>query len=340
MPFLGVDPSPGEIRRERVNIARLADGSPVYVPVVAIRGRQDGPTSYLQAGIHGDEATGIEVLRRVLAALDPDSLRGLVVAVPIGNVPAFLTRSRFFVNEERTAVDMNRIFPGDHRGLLTERIAAVLVDEFLLHAQHAIDFHSALAGCRIPPCTYIGEPRGHPVHEGQERIADGLALDFTCYQEGVRQTGPTNLARSFCAIAADAGIPAVIAELGESQRVTWEYVDRGVTGTLSALAALGHLPSQAPTTNTGASVRFRDIAHVYSDFGGLLNPFGAVGQLVKAGDPLMSVFDPVSGNEETIVSPVDGFLFRQMLWASCNTGAEVCWVAHNLVQGNARGGGS
>ena len=88
MTFVGIDPRPGEVRRERVPVGRLADGIDAYVPVVAIGGTADGPTAYLQAGIHGDEVTAIEVLRRVLVAIDPAAVRGRIIAVPIGNVPA------------------------------------------------------------------------------------------------------------------------------------------------------------------------------------------------------------------------------------------------------------
>lgn len=49
MPFLDVTAEPGERTQRRVPIAELADGSPVSLPVVVIRGRQEGPVLYLQA---------------------------------------------------------------------------------------------------------------------------------------------------------------------------------------------------------------------------------------------------------------------------------------------------
>jgi uncharacterized protein len=330
VPFLGVDPQPNEMRRERVAIGQFADGSPVDVPVVVIRGAADGPTAYLQAGIHGDEVTGIEVCRRVVASLDPATLRGTVVAVPIGNVPAYRNRSRSFLDEERGPIDMNRVFPGDLAGLLTERIAATLVEEFLRPADYAVDFHSALAGCAIAPCAYVSGAEGHAVRHVQERLADAFALGLTCLQEGTTEFGHSNLTRSFCATAERAGVPAIIAEMGESGRITADVVDHGVAGTRRALAALGNLAADdAPAPEP--SVRFRAIAFVHAESGGLVNHAVALGDPVEEGDVLGAIVDPLSGEEMPVVSPVAGIVLRLLTLGTCNVGAELVWVAHELV---------
>jgi uncharacterized protein len=330
VPFLGVEPRKGEVRRERVTIGQLADGSPVYLPVVTVGGTADGPIAYLQAGIHGDEITGIEVCRRVIASLDPSDVRGTVVAVPIGNVPAYLNRSRSFADEERGPIDMNRIFPGDPRGLLTERIASALVEEFLHHVDYAVDFHSALAGCTIAPCAYVSGSEGHAVRRVQERLADAFGLGLTCLQEGTTEFGHSNLTRSFCATAERAGVPAIIAEMGESGRISAEFVELGVQGARRALAASGNLPGagQAPPP---PSVRFRSIAFVHAERGGLVDHAVALRDRVAEGDVLATIVDPVGGEETQVVSPVSGIVLRLLTLGSCNVGAELAWVAHQLV---------
>lgn len=334
MPFLGVEPQSSEVRRERVAVGQFADGSPVVVPVVAIRGAADGPTAYLQAGIHGDEVTGIEVCRRVMASLDPEEVRGTVVAVPIGNVPAYLNRSRSFLDEERGPIDMNRVFPGDPSGLLTERIAWTLVDEFLRPADYAVDFHSALAGCAIAPCAYVSGAEGHPVRQVQQQLAEAFGLGLICLQEGTTEFGHSNLTRSFCATAERAGVPAIIAEMGESGRITAGVVERGVAGARRALAALGNLvPDGAPPP---PSVRFRAIAFVHAERGGLVNHAVALGDRVEEGDVLGMVVDPVGGEETPVVSPVAGIVLRLLKLGTCHVGAELVWVAHDLAEGVGR----
>jgi predicted deacylase len=334
VPFLGVDPRRSEVRRERVAVAQYADGSPVVVPVVAIRGAAEGPTAYLQAGIHGDEVTGIEVCRRLLASLDPTELRGTVVAVPIGNVPAYRNRSRSFLDEERGPIDMNRVFPGDPAGLLTERIAATLVEEFLRPADYAVDFHSALAGCTIAPCAYVSGAEGHPVRDVQERLAEAFGLGLICLQEGTTEFGHSNLTRSFCATAERAGVPAIIAEMGEAGRITAGVVELGVAGARRALAEMGNLAPDGAAPPLSA--RFRAIAFVHAERGGLVNHAVALGDRVEEGDMLGTVADPVGGEETPVVSPVGGIVLRLLTLGTCNVGAELAWVAHHLVGGGPR----
>ena len=334
MAFFGIAPGPGEIVRERVTVGQLADGTPAYVPVVAIAGRHDGPTAYLQAGIHGDEITAIEVCRRLIASIDPADVRGRIVAVPIGNVPAFLNRKRSFVEEERGPIDMNRVFPGDPAGLLTERIAAALVGELLEHADYALDFHSALAGCNIMPCAYVSAAATDPLRPAQEQLASSLGWGLTCLQEGITAMGHTNLARSFCAVAERAGVPAIIAELGESGRITAEVVDVGVSGARQVLAAQGNLPTQPAAPGDARPTRFRNIAFVHAERGGIVNHRLPLGAKVARGEDLAVVHDPVTGDAMSVTAPFDGIVLRQLTLGTCAMGAELVWVAHDIVAEN------
>ncbi len=329
MPFLDVDAPPGGVTRARVPVAQLADGSDAVLPVVVIRGPVDGPTAYLQAGVHGDEVTGIDVCRRVLAAIDPTDVRGRIVGVPVANVPAYRDRRRSFVQEERGPIDMNRVFPGDPCGLLTERVAATLVSELLAHADYAIDFHSALAGCDISPCAYVSSEPGTALRARQEALADALAFGLTCLQDGVTAMGHTDLSRSFSAAAERLGIPAVIAELGESGRITSHRLRTGVDGTLRALVAQGSLEADAAPA-PAPSRRFRRIAFVHAERGGMVEHLLDLGRPVRAEEPLARIVDPVTAEEELVLSPVDGIVLRQLTLGTCNVGAELVWVAHQL----------
>ena len=67
---------PGTARAVALPITRLVTGAEVDLPVRVVHGREDGPTVWVDAAIHGDEAVGVEVVRQVLAGLDPKTFRG------------------------------------------------------------------------------------------------------------------------------------------------------------------------------------------------------------------------------------------------------------------------
>ena len=64
----------GTIRNLELPITRLVTGSDVSLPVRVVHGREDGPTVWVDAAIHGDEVVGVEVIRQVLAGLDPKTV--------------------------------------------------------------------------------------------------------------------------------------------------------------------------------------------------------------------------------------------------------------------------
>lgn len=324
--FLDVPIRPGETIRERVTVGELPDGSPVALPVVTIGGAKPGPTLYLQAGIHGDEQTGIAICRGAITGIDPERVSGTVVAVPVANVPAYLTRTRGFLHEERWLIDINRIFPGNREGLLTERIANVLFTEFASHADLTIDLHSALDGCDIAPFVYIDpdDDEGGTL-AAREKYGLAYGTPYAYYKRRGQMFGTSDLSRSFSAQAEAAGITTISAEVGESRRVSWERVPDGVQGIRNVMIAMGMLDEE-PVTGPPAR-RFSSIRLVHATRGGGLRLSVDLGTEVAAGQEIGEIVDVFGQRVERLEAPTDGFILRAMRLGSVSTGAEVVWVA-------------
>jgi predicted deacylase len=323
--FLDVPVQRGAVNYERVAVGEFSDGSPVAVPVVTIGGCQDGPVLYIQAGLHGDEVTGIEICQRALAAIDPAQLRGTVVAVPVANVPAYLSRTRGWLHEERWMIDMNRVWPGNAAGLLSERICDILFEQFVKHADLTLDLHSALEGCDIAPFVYI-DPDDDDQGTLQRRETCGRAFGtpYVYYKASGAKLGTSDMSRSLGSVAEAHGLAKVTAEMGESRRVSNEVVSLGVDGILNVAGALGMLDRSLPDTSTQRE--FHQIKLVHVTRGGLLRMAVNLHDEVVAGQPIGEVVDVFGRTVETIESPIDGWVLRVMRLANVATGAEVAWV--------------
>ena len=310
----------------RVPIGVYADGSPVELPVAVIRGRRPGPTLYLQAGLHGDELTGIDICRRVLAELDPEQLSGTVVSVPLANPPAHRSRTRGAVTEERGPIDANRVFPGSDGGLLTERIVHTLFHEFISHADLALDLHSALDGCNIAPFVYIDPDDDESgTLERREGAARAFGTPYLYYKGRGQKLGTSDMSRSLRSQADAAGIPSFSAEMGESRRVSAAYVPIGVRGVHNVLR---HLGMEVGEVDVPEEQRiFRTISLVHADAGGALRWCVDLGDQVSAGQTIAELVDLFGAEVETLTAPTDGFVLRKMLYGSISTGAEVAWIA-------------
>ncbi len=99
------------------------------IPVHVFLGKRPGPTSIVQAGIHGDEIGGSHALAEWLE----DGVRleaGKLLVIPIMNPPAYRARERAAPG----GLDLNRCFPGDpsaperERRLAAQFMALVLAE--------------------------------------------------------------------------------------------------------------------------------------------------------------------------------------------------------------------
>lgn len=113
---------PGEMKRGGIPIGKDMYARDREVPIIVYRGVEDGPILWLNGATHGDEPEGPFSIFKALAQIDPQKLRGTVVAVPAMNVQAFTAGTRGDPLDT-FSYDMNRLYPGKAEGYTTERIA-------------------------------------------------------------------------------------------------------------------------------------------------------------------------------------------------------------------------
>src|SRR4051812_45147630 len=119
---------PGESRQVVLCRHPLPTKTHIEIPVSVFRSETEGPVLFLQAGMHGDEINGIEIIRKLITRHDvTHPLKGTIIAIPIINIISFLYGSR----ELPDGRDLNRCFPGSKNGSLGSRIAYDLMKEVI-----------------------------------------------------------------------------------------------------------------------------------------------------------------------------------------------------------------
>lgn len=323
--YLDVNIKRGEIVKQRVHVADYLDNSPVSIPVLTMGGQVDGPTVYIQAGMHGDESTGIEVAQRFVKTLDPAKLRGNLVYVPVANLPSHMTRTRGFLHEERWLMDMNRLWPGRADGLLTERLANIFFEQFVSQADFTIDMHTALDGCDIIPFTYVW-PADDTSGTMAERVRLAKAFGAPVYfHKRASKFGTSDVARSLNMQADAIGAKVVLVEMGESRRVAGRFVETGVKGLTNIFRQAGLLEGKPELPAN--PIELQGFAVVHANRGGGLRVHVDLHEQVKKGQTIAEIVDLFGDSIETIASPRDGMIMRIMRLGSVATGAELAWVA-------------
>lgn len=292
-----VFPAPGQADRRL-----LAFDSPTLAdyewPYFAISGAADGPTLCLIAGIHGAEYPPIDAVMRFCRALDPATLRGRVVGVPVVNLPAFWERTPFVCPRDGT--NPNRVFPGRADGSFSEVMAHHIFETVIRRGDYLLDLHCGDLVEDLAPFSIVQQTEDERVDRVALEMATAFALAYTIVQPhgGGPIGGTTNAA------AAYVGIPAVIAEAGGVGQLQPEAVDlhlRGLRRVLQRLEMLEGEPEVLPD-----SVRMRDFVWLRAERGGFFHRAVAAGDRIAQGGLIGRMVDLWGEPRDEIVSPVDG----------------------------------
>ncbi|MBI4278127.1 MAG: succinylglutamate desuccinylase/aspartoacylase family protein [Armatimonadetes bacterium] len=293
----------GERAQFRVKVAEQNDGSDVTIPVIGVRGTRDGPVLALTGAIHGDEYAGWNVMRTLLPAIEPRRLRGTVVALPITNPFAFYGESR--VNKlDYEFLNLNRIWPGDPNGFLSQVMAHRIFDGCLRHASYIIDYHE---GGRDFLARYLmiggAEAVRQKVYAQQERMArwfgQGIPIrDITLTEEMVRMGRWGTLGEA----AGLLGIPTLVPELGGGGRIWDHFLQDGVRGTRNVMIGLEMIDGPMEGTDQPQHVA-RTGQWARPAHGGFVINRVELGDVVEEAGILGEVLDPYGQVVETLRAP-------------------------------------
>ncbi|MEP7206050.1 MAG: succinylglutamate desuccinylase/aspartoacylase family protein [Casimicrobiaceae bacterium] len=315
----------GTVASGYASIGELADGvTQVRVPIVVINGRNDGPILYLHAGSHGQETIySVDLLRRLRAELDPDRLKGAILAVPLANLLAhqFATRvAPHYAAREGIAFagDIHKLWPGDARGSMTQRIVHFLWTELVAQADHAIDLH-AVGEPGIPfTFMYAGGKRDAP---GTPAWADTLEL-ANAFGVTTITTMPNPL--TLAGACLDEGKPAFMVEMTNSRMLDQANIAVALRGICNVLKRLGMIEGSVEPQRDVRVVQglHRALPTIRAERGGFIHFEVECGVFVAAGTVIARTRDLFGNEVESITMPADGYIM---------TFPPQSWVGHQAV---------
>ena len=263
-----------------VHVATLASGMELNLPLHEITGDRDGPTLGISAGIHGEEAVGVEILYRFLTTFDLSGLAGRLLVLPVANPFTYAANTRF------TPIDggnLNRVFPGNADGFLTEQLAHAMSEHFLRRINFYVDLH---AGGAYPTVDYV-----YIINAEELSRAFGSRLLYR-----PRET----LNGTSISVTRESNVPSVVVELGGGDVDQAEYVRRGMQGLANILRTLKMLPGEPQPPPQ--QIILREIATLRPHHGGLLLPeVTEMGGKVRGGQVLGRVVSPYSFEELEVI---------------------------------------
>lgn len=317
---------PGEKAYGLISIPdALADGSPVELPVAVVNGGTPGPLLYVQAAQHGEELNGFEAARRVVASVNPAKLSGaLTYCLP--NPLALRERARTTAFDD---VNMNRIWPGNPEGTVTERAAhTVWVTCIAGKADCVIDLHT---GIRKTLTHTIYEAGKGAVYEMSRKLSIAFGAKYCA-----REIGKFGGGRTCTAQCCAHGIPAITAELGARfcfDETTIQNAVRGITNIMKHMGMIGRAPIRPKRQTLWEleaipSEKGERRGNVRAPKGGLFAPTVKVGAMVKRGSAIGVIYSPRTfGVVANVEAPISGMVYHVARNPAVNSGDKVACVA-------------
>lgn len=271
-----------------LEVAKLPTHTPLHLPVYVLRGKAPGPTLLLTASLHGDEVNGTETIRRLICkkALMPES--GTILAMPIVNVYGFLGQSRDLPDGK----DLNRSFPGREGGSLARRLAHILLEEIVTHADYGIDLHTG--GARR---TNFPQVRCDFSRSGSLSLGKAFGAPFL-------KNSP-EISGSFRKAASQLGKDIIVYEGGESQRCDELAISEAMDGIHRVMA---HLDMVKREVSARESLILEKSKWVRARIAGMLRTTVDTGEPVRKGETLAIIGDPYGEMEHIVKAPFDGFI--------------------------------
>lgn len=251
-------------------------------------------------GIHGDELEGqyicYQLIRRIQES--KEFLTGIVDVYPCVNPLGMESITRRIPTFD---LDMNRSFPGDMDGDMSEYVAAKLVEDFE-GADFCVDLHASNIFLREIPQVRLDKQHEESLLE----YAKLLNTDFIWVH-----SSPTVEPASLYHSLNQKKVPTLSIEMGVGMRITKEFGDQILEGIFCLMHKLGIWSGPVITPKTSVISSDQDkVTLIHAEASGVFLPCVEHLMDIKSGDIVGNIVDSLNGTiVQHIIAPCDGVVF-------------------------------
>ncbi len=261
----------------------------MMIPITVAK-NGEGPTTLFTGANHGDEYEGPIALFDLAHTINADDLSGRVIIVPGMNYPAFQAGKR---TSSIDSGNMNRVFPGNPEGTLTEKIADYFQRYLLPLADYVVDFHSGGKTMEFLPfcCAHVLDDK-----EQQSRCVAAMEAFNAPHSMMLLELEADNM---YDTAAENMGKVFIGTELAGGGSATATTVAIAKKGIRNILRHAGITEGELEVADTISLDMPDQSCFIFSESTGLLELCIELGAKVKAGD-LIAFVHPI---ERTGLTP-------------------------------------
>lgn len=266
------------------------------IPVTLINGKEDGKSILITAGIHGGEYPCIQTAIELANEIDPNDVYGNIIIIHPVNTTGFKEKISAVVPEDNK--NLNRVFPGNINGSISEKIAHFLSYECQDKADFYVDMHGGDLHEFVTDYVYYPGVGDEEIVKQSKEIASILDMKYM-----VKSTSTTGAYNS----AAIRGIPSILIERGGRGLWSKEEVikyKKDIKRVLNKLNILNDFVFD--NENFEETTEITNAIYLQNDIYGCWYPEVKPGDIIKKGDLLGSVKDFFGNTLNTYYSEING----------------------------------
>ncbi|MCQ2460119.1 MAG: M14 family metallopeptidase [Ruminococcus sp.] len=253
----------------------------------------------LVTGTHGDELEGQYLAYMLGNYIDEhiEMLDGIVDIYPALNPMGIDSITRGIPMFD---LDMNRVFPGTKDGTMVEVICSSIVDD-ISGSDVCIDVHASNIFLKEIPQIRMSVPTAETLLP----YAESLNVDFIWVHESA-----TVLESTLAHTLNTRGTKTLVVEMGVGMRITKEYCVQLFDGIINLMKKMGMWSGDTKDVRKPINSLNHEVGFVNSDAAGIFVPCANFGDMVKKGDHIGDVVDPLSSKVvEKVEAVCDGLIF-------------------------------
>lgn len=248
-----------------------------FIPVpIFVHNGGIGPTLLLTGGNHGDEYEGPIALMKLVRRLPQLTVRGRVIVIPALNFPAVMNATR---TSPIDGGNLNRLFPGQSNGTLTEMIAHYVETVLLPLTDVAFDLHAGGASTNYLPSLLAAWPADSDKKPAYSRLVDIIGAPRTLVMDLLGEY------RTFAAAAERHGVMFFCGEFGGHAVCSIDGLKLAERSIERLMRGLQMLDGTAEVAGTTIYAVRGQPHYVFAPEDGIFEPAFRLGDWVTPGEP-------------------------------------------------------
>ena len=291
----------GEIKSGYLPIPEK-NGIGTSIPITVINGAKPGKVLALVAGVHGYEYPPILALYRLKTDLDPSMLSGTLILVHIASLQSFQKRIIYYNPHDWK--NLNRVFPGDPEGTVSQRVAYVLKKEVVDRCDFLVDMHCGDGNEALIPYTYWMITGNKKLDEFSKKMALAFGIKYIIIDQS--RTDDLTDSKYLGNTAVLNKKPAITTESGYLGKTDEESIARNTKGIFGVMRLIGMI--EGDTEMVRDPVWIDKYQVVYSEADGLFYPQTEMGYYAKKGEIMGYLTDYLGNVIQELQAPFSGIV--------------------------------